>query len=278
MNGLTGKTALVTGAGSGIGRASALRFAEEGANVVVADITEETGRETVRRIEAAGGDATFVEVDVSDLASAKRMVEVAVDTYGSVDFAHNNAGILTDFVEVTGISEANWDRIIDVNLKGVWTCLKAELPVMLDQGDGAIVNTASEAGLVGMGGLSSYSASKHGVVGLTKSVALEHANRGIRVNAIAPGPTKTNIQSGLLGDSGGPSRSFLDRVKAAVSLVRTAIRTLRADYDTSAMRDVPMDRIADPEEMAGAVAFLCSNDASYITGHTIPVDGGQAAD
>ena len=128
-----------------------------------------------------------------------------------------------------------------------------------------------------MGGLSSYSASKHGVVGLTKSVALEYASRGIRVNAIAPGPTKTNIQSGLLG-TGGSSRSFLDRVKPAITLIRTAIRTLRADYDTSAMRDVPMDRIAEPEEMAGVVAFLCSSDASYITGHTIPVDGGQAAD
>lgn len=274
MNGLAGKTALVTGAGSGIGRASAFRFAEEGANVIV----EDTGRETAERIEDAGGDAIFVEVDVSNLASAKHMVEVAVETYGSLDFAHNNAGILTDFVEVTGIDEAQWDKIIDVNLKGIWTCLKAELPVMVEQGHGSIVNTASEAGLVGMGGLSSYSASKHGVVGLTKSVALEYASRDIRVNAIAPGPTKTNIQSGLLGGPSGPSQSWLDRVKAAIELIRTAVRTLRADYDTSAMRDVPMDRIAEPEEMAGAVAFLCSSDASYITGHTIPVDGGQAAD
>ncbi|NHN61602.1 MULTISPECIES: SDR family NAD(P)-dependent oxidoreductase [Halorussus] len=278
MNGLAGKTALVTGAGSGIGRASAFRFAEEGANVVVADIVEATGRETAERIEDAGGNATFVEVDVSDPASVTHAVEVAVETYGSLDFAHNNAGILTDFVEVTGIEEASWDRIIDVNLKGIWACLKAELPVMNQQGHGAIVNTASEAGLVGMGGLSSYSASKHGVVGLTKSVALEYASRGIRVNAIAPGPTKTNIQSGLLGEPSGSSRSLLNRVKTAIELVRTAVRTLRADYDTSAMRDVPMDRIAEPEEMAGVVAFLCSSDASYITGHTIPVDGGQAAD
>jgi len=278
MNGLTGKTALVTGAGSGIGRAAAFRFAEEGANVVVADIAEDNGRETTERIEDAGGNATFVKVDVSDLASAQHMVDVAVETYGSLEFAHNNAGILTDFVEVTGIGEPQWDRIIDVNLKGVWTCLKAELPVMLEQGEGAIVNTASEAGLVGMGGLSSYSASKHGVVGLTKSVALEYASRGIRVNAIAPGPTKTNIQSGLLGTDPGGTPSLLDRAKTAIELLRTAIRTLRADYDTSAMRDVPMDRIADPEEMAGVVAFLCSSDASYITGHTVPVDGGQAAD
>ncbi|PAU84100.1 short chain dehydrogenase [Halorubrum salipaludis] len=279
MNRFAGKTAVVTGAGSGIGRATALRLADEGANVVVADIAAEAGRETADLIADAGGDAAFVEVDVADASSVERMVDVAVETYGSLDVAHNNAGILTDFVETTEVTEEQWDRLMDVNLKGIWTCLKAELPVMKRQGHGAIVNTASMAGLVGMGGLSSYSASKHGVVGLTKSVALENASRGIRVNAIAPGPTRTNIQSGLLGGSGsaGPA-SLRDRIRAAVALVRTAIRTLRADFDTSAMRDVPMDRIADPEEMAGVVAFLCSSDASYVTGHTIPVDGGQAAD
>lgn len=279
MRGLAGKTALVTGAGSGIGRASAERFAEEGADVVVADIVESTGRETVERIEDAGGDATFVSVDVSDPESVDRMVDVAVETYGRLDFAHNNAGILTDFIEVTGIDEAQWDRIIDINLKGIWACLKAELPVMLEQGHGAIVNTASEAGLVGMGGLSSYAASKHGVVGLTRSVALEYASRGIRVNAIAPGPTETNIQSGLLGGPSDPSSaSLLDRARMVVALLRTMVRTVRAEFDTSAMRDVPMDRLADPAEMAGAVAFLCSTDASYITGQTLPIDGGQAAD
>lgn len=128
MNGLDGKTAVITGAGSGIGRASALRFAEERANIVVADIAEKTGRETVDLIENAGGDATFDEVDVSDLASVERMIDVAVETYGSLDFAHNNAGIITDFVKVTDIEEADWDRLLDINLKGIWTCLKAELP------------------------------------------------------------------------------------------------------------------------------------------------------
>ena len=276
MERFEGQTAVVTGASSGIGRASALRLAEEGADVVVADIDTDGGRETVDLIERAGGEATFVEVDVSDTASIENMVDVAVETYGGLDIAHNNAGILTGFVETTGIEEAQWDRIVDINLKGVWACMKAELPVMVEDGGGAIVNTASEAGLVGMGGLSSYSASKHGVVGLTKSVALEYAKRGVRVNAVAPGPTKTNIQSGLIGGPGGSS--LLDRIRTAVELVKTAIRTLRADYDTSAMREVPMDRIADPEEIAGAVAFLCSDDASYVTGHTLPVDGGQAAD
>jgi len=256
MNGVDGKTAVVTGAGSGIGRASAERFAAEGANVVVADIVAETGRETVDLIEDAGGDATFVEVDVCDFESVENMVDVAVDTYGSLDFAHNNAGILTGFAGVTDIEDAQWDKLMDINLKGIWACLKAELPVMEAQGSGAIVNTASESGLVGMGGLASYSASKHGVVGLTKTVDLEYATRGIRVNAIAPGPTNTNIQSGMSG-GGDPSEM---------------------EFDTSAMIDVPMDRIADPEEMAGAVAFLCSDDASYISGHTLPVDGGQAAD
>jgi len=278
MHEIAGKTALVTGAGSGIGRASARRFAEEGANVVVADVTVETGRETVELIEDAGGDATFVEVDVSESESVEHMVDVAIETYGSLEFAHNNAGILTDFVETTGIREDQWDRILDINLKGVWTCMKAEIPVMLEQGEGAIVNTASEAGLVGMGGLSSYSASKHGVVGLTKSAALEYAGRGVRINAIAPGPTKTNIQSGMLGGSGGFSGSLLGRVRRGIEMIKLVVRTLRADFDTSAMRDVPMDRIADPAEMAGAVVFLCSSDASYITGHTMPIDGGQAAD
>jgi len=281
MKGIAGKTALVTGAGSGIGRASAHRFAEEGAKVVVADVVEDTAQETADQIEVAGGDAIAVEVDVSDLDSVQRMVDTAVETYGGLAFAHNNAGILTDFAQTTDISEANWDRLVDVNLKGVWACMKAELPVMEEQGHGSIVNTTSEAGLVGMGGLSSYSASKHGVVGLTKSVALEYASRGIRVNAIAPGPTKTNIQSGLLGGGAGGSgvsSALQDKLRTAYQTSQLALRTIRAEYDTSAMRDVPMDRIADPEEMAGAVLFLCSTDASYITGHTIPIDGGQAAD
>lgn len=256
MRGLDQQTAVVTGAGSGIGRASARRFATEGANVVVADVAVETGEETVDLIEDDGGDATFVEVDVADVDSAQGMVDAAVDAYGGLDFAHNNAGILTSFEEVTDLDEADWDRLLDVNLKGIWACLRAELPVMAADGGGAIVNTASESALVGMPGLASYAASKHGVVGLTKSVALEYATRGVRVNAVAPGPTETNIAANL-------------EVSADVDAL---------PFDMSAMTEVPMDRMAAPEDMAGVVAFLCSTDAAYITGHTIPVDGGQAAD
>ncbi len=256
MHGLDGRTAVVTGASSGIGRASARRFAAEGVSVVVADVDTDGGHETVELIEGDGGEATFVETDVTDVSSVDAMVDVAVETYGGLDFAHNNAGILTSFEDVTDLDEAAWDRLLAINLKGIWACLRAELPVMEDSGGGAIVNTASEAGLVGMGGLASYAASKHGVVGLTKTVALEYASRDVRVNAIAPGPTETNIAANL---------EVADDVESL-------------PFDMDAMTAVPMGRIATPDEMAGVVAFLCSTDASYITGHTIPVDGGQAAD
>lgn len=256
MKRFSDKTALVTGAGSGIGRATAHRLADEGADVVVSDVNEERGEDVVASIENAGTSATFVSANVANPEELQQLVENTVDTYGGLDIAVNNAGILTGFEDISDISEDDWERLIDVNLKGVWAGMKAELPVMEEQGGGVIVNTASEAGLVGMGGLGNYVASKHGVVGVTKAAALEYADRGVRVNAIAPGPTETNIQETMAGGSDPRELPF----------------------DTSAMSDVPMGRQADPKEMAGVVAFLCSEDASFVTGVTIPVDGGQAAD
>jgi NAD(P)-dependent dehydrogenase (short-subunit alcohol dehydrogenase family) len=253
MRGLDGAVAVVTGASSGIGRASAERFAAEGASVVVADVDEAGGTETVERIEDDGGEATFVEVDVSDPDSVQAMVDATVERYGSLDVAHNNAGILTDFVPVTEIEESDWDTLIDVNLKGVWACLKAEIPAMLESNGGAVVNTTSEEGLVGGPARGSYVASKHGVVGLTRTAALEFADAGLRVNAVAPGP----IDTGMSPDS--MDAEDLEEMREAVS------------------EEIPLGRFGEPEEVAGATAYLCSEDASFVTGHTLVVDGGHIA-
>lgn len=253
MRGLDGAVAVVTGASSGIGRASAERFAAEGASVVVADVDEAGGTETVERIEDDGGEATFVEVDVSDPDSVQAMVDATVERYGSLDVAHNNAGILTDFVPVTEIEESDWDTLIDVNLKGVWACLKAEIPAMLESNGGAVVNTTSEEGLVGGPARGSYVASKHGVVGLTRTAALEFADAGLRVNAVAPGP----IDTGMSPDS--MDAEDLEGMREAVS------------------EEIPLGRFGEPEEVAGATAYLCSEDASFVTGHTLVVDGGHIA-
>jgi NAD(P)-dependent dehydrogenase (short-subunit alcohol dehydrogenase family) len=246
-----GKVALVTGAGSGIGRASALAFTREGANVIVADIVAEGGEETVRMIEAAGGEAHFVKTDVSRAAEVQALVDSAVQTWGRLDYAHNNAGILGNFAPTADCTEENWDRLIAVNLKGVWLCMKYEIPQMLKQGGGAIVNTSSSAGVTAFPALPAYVASKHGVAGLTKAAALEYGRTPIRVNAVCPGFIDTPMVAPLAGEGAGGAAQFL--------------------------ATLPIGRAGTPEEVAEAVVWLCSDAASYVTGHTMLVDGAMTA-
>lgn len=246
-----GKVALVTGGGSGIGRAAALTFAREGAKVVVADVVVAGGEETVRMITAAGGAAMFVKVDVSKAAEVEAMVRQTVDTYGRLDCAFNNAGIAGQLLSTVDSTEENWDRVIAINLTGVWLCMKYEIPHMLQQGSGAIVNTASVAGLGGFPGVSAYVASKHGVNRLTKTAALEYAKQGIRVNAVCPGMIRTPL--------------FEEVAHSNPQLVESFV----------AME--PVGRMGKPEEIAEAVVWLCSDAASFVTGLPMAVDGGITA-
>jgi NAD(P)-dependent dehydrogenase (short-subunit alcohol dehydrogenase family) len=250
---LDGKAVLVTGAGSGIGRATALACAREGAQIVVADIGMEGGAETVSMIQRAGGKATFVHVNVTQAAEVEAMVTAAVSAYGRIDCAHNNAGIEGVFATTADYPEEDWDRVMAVNLKGVWLCMKYEIPQMLQQGGGAIVNTASLAGLVGAKRMPAYVASKHGVAGLTKAAALEYAKSGIRINAVCPGIIHTSMVD----------RMFLSR---------------RPDLEDRLAAVEPMGRLGKPEEVADAVVWLCSDAASFVTGHTMTVDGGIYAE
>lgn len=246
------RVALVTGGGSGIGRASAVAFAREGAKVVVTDVDVDGGQETIRIIESAGGTAQFVRADVSQATEVAALVEQAVAAYGRLDCALNNAGIQGDIKQTAECSQENWDRIIATNLTGVWLCMKHEIPHMLSQGGGAIVNTASNFGLVGSNGMPAYSASKHGVLGLTKTAALEYAKSGIRVNAVCPGPVQTPL---------------VDKVLAAQpELGDQIIKAIEARE--------PVGRMGQPEEIAEAVVWLCSDAASFVTGTAMSVDGG----
>ena len=246
-----GKIALVTGGGSGIGRATALTFAREGAKVVVADVVVDGGEETVRLIKAAGGEAVFVKADMAKAAEVEALVQKAVATYGRLDCAHNNAGIEGATARTADYREEDWDRVISINLTGVWFCMKYEIAQMLKQGGGAIVNTASDAGLLGVPQMPAYVASKHGVVGLTKTAALEYAKSGIRVNAVCPGVIKTPMVDRITGQRAGRA----ERMAAAE----------------------PVGRMGKPEEIAEAVVWLCSDAASFVTGLPMPVDGGIIA-
>jgi NAD(P)-dependent dehydrogenase (short-subunit alcohol dehydrogenase family) len=247
-----GKVVIVTGGGYGIGRAAALGFAKRGAKVSIADVDVKNGEETIRRIKEAGSEAIFVKTDVSKEPDVENLIKKNVETFGKLDCAFNNAGIHKVFVPTIDFTLADWNEIINVNLKSVWLCMKYEIPQMLKQGKGAIVNTSSAAGLIAAPSNPAYPASKHGVVGLTKSTAIEFARRGIRVNCVCPGPTRTGMHESLVAVS-----------PEIVEMMNTK---------------VPMGRMAEPEEVAAAAIWLCSDEASYITGHALPVDGGLVVD
>jgi len=243
------KVAIVTGGSFGIGKATALAFAKRGARVVVADWLEEPA--TITEIEAAGGTAIFVKCDVSKSKEVAEMVNQAIKIFGRIDFAVNNAGIEGATAPTHECTEENWDRTININLKGVWLCMKHEIPFMLKQGAGAIVNTASVAGLIGFPGLPAYVVSKHGILGLTKTAALENAKSGIRVNAVCPGVIRTQM---------------IDRVTGKD-------KTVEKQYENME----PVGRMGEPDEVAEAIVWLCSDAASFVTGHALAVDGGWIA-
>jgi NAD(P)-dependent dehydrogenase (short-subunit alcohol dehydrogenase family) len=248
---LNGKVALITGAGSGIGRAAALIFAREGARLTLSDIVAEGGEETLAMVKQAGAEAIFMRSDVSKLDEVEALVAKVVSTFSRIDCAFNNAGIDGKMAKVAECTEENWARTLAVNLTGVFFCMKAEIPHMLRQGGGAIVNTASVAGLTGSPGLPAYVASKHGVVGLTRAAALEYGREKIRVNCVCPGPIRTPMLGRLL--------------------------TGRPEMEQRFASAEPLKRLGEPAEIGEAVAWLCSDAASYVTGHAMPVDGGYMA-
>jgi NAD(P)-dependent dehydrogenase (short-subunit alcohol dehydrogenase family) len=247
---LTDKSALVTGAASGIGRATARRLATAGANVAVVDVDVEGGEETIEMIEEEGGTAEFIETDVSQEDEVEAMVETIVDTFGSLDAAHNNAGIEGDNETTVEQTEENWNRVISTNLKGVWLCMKYEIPAMLKSDGGAIVNTSSISGQTGAGA-APYVASKHGILGLTRTAAVEHAQNGVRVNAICPGTVDTPVAERYREKSPEEFEQFVQMH--------------------------PMGRIGEPMEIAHAVTWLLSEEASFATGDMFQVDGGFMA-
>jgi NAD(P)-dependent dehydrogenase (short-subunit alcohol dehydrogenase family) len=246
---MTGKVALVTGGSSGIGRATCLCFAREGAQVVLAARRVTEGEQTAQMVREAGGEALFVRADVSQAADVQALVRTCVETYGRLDYACNNAGIEGTIVSLVDYSEAQWDTIIDINLKGTWLCMKAEIPHMITHGGGVIINVASVAGMIGFPGLGPYVATKHGIIGLTKTAAMEYAQQNIRVNVVCPGLIDTAMADRF---TGGPD-----------SAVEQFIMSLK-----------PMRRRGTSAEVAEAVVWLCADAASYVTGHSMVVDGG----
>ncbi len=251
MPDLKDKVALVTGGSSGIGRAASLAFARAGAKVVVSDVDVSGGEETVGMIADMGGEANFVKADVADDAEVKALIDAVVSKYGRLDCAFNNAGIEGMAGPCAECTEENWDRTIAINLKGVFLCCKYEVIQMLEQGGGAIVNTASVAGLVGFPNIPAYTASKHGVAGLTKALALDYATSNIRVNAVCPGVIHTPM---------------IDRFTGGDPAALKAMGEMQ-----------PVERLGKPEEIADIAVMLCSDETSFVTGVPMPVDGGYVA-
>ena len=251
MASMQDKVAIVTGGSAGIGRATALAFGREGANVVVADVDHARGEETAAEVAALGVGALFVHVDVSQPGNVANLLRVAHDRFGRLDFAFNNAGIEGQTAPTADCTVENWERTIAINLTGVFLCMREEIPRLLESGGGAIVNNSSVAGRVGFAGIPAYTASKHGILGLTKTAALEYATQGIRVNAVCPGVIDTEMITRFThGDEA-----------AAEQMVQTE----------------PVGRLGAPAEIADAVVWLCSDRAGFVTGHALAVDGGFVA-
>ena len=248
---LADKIAVVTGGASGIGRATAVAMADEGAQVIVSDVSEAAGRQVVDGIVGAGGKASFYRADVASAKDVAALFDYVIERCGRVDCAFNNAGIAGDDRFIADTTDDAWERMLGINLSGVWLCLRREIQEMLPRGGGAIVNTASVAGLVGWRGGAAYSATKHAVIGLTRSASLEYARHNIRVNAVCPGVIETAMAAGLQRDTSGLRERLL--------------------------RKHPAGRFGQAEEVAQAVVWLCSERASFTTGHALTTDGGYSA-
>lgn len=245
------KSVLITGASCGIGKATAVKFAASGAKVMISDVNEDQGEQTVRFIQEAGGVAIYKSCDVSQASEVVRLIDDTVRQFGRLDIVCNNAGIEGEQAPTQDCSIENWDRVINTNLKGLWLCMKSEIPYLLKNKGGAIVNLSSIAGLIGFPGLPAYVASKHGIAGLTKTAALEYADKNIRVNAVCPGPIMTPMLKRLMSSKHG--------------------------FEEQLIAGVPQKKIGTPEDIANTILFLSSDEAAYITGQCLAVDGGWVA-